>query len=129
MEGVFDDDYYAQEEVSKPDFDIDEQEDASAGADDDWERVAERAISLASESNNDMEKAQGDALAKALEAYQEAEYEDNDGLRFRYVPVAQETYGLNALDVLLGDDKELNRVVSLKRLAPYALCAPLPHSP
>lgn len=116
MEAVFDDDYYAQEEAEMPNFD----ENGEEEDDGDWERAAERAIALAAESHNAEERAQGDALARALEAYQEAEYEGGDELCFRYVPVASDTYGLNALDVLLGDDKELNRLVSIKRLAPYA---------
>jgi protein KRI1 len=38
---------------------------------------------------------------------------------FRYVPVAQAPYGLNASEILLADDKDLNEYVGLKKLAPY----------
>ncbi len=38
---------------------------------------------------------------------------------FRYAPVAGTSYGLNASEILLADDKDLNEYVGLKKLAPY----------
>ena len=38
---------------------------------------------------------------------------------FRYVPVAKAPFGLNASEILLADDKDLNEYVGLKKLAPY----------
>lgn len=39
--------------------------------------------------------------------------------RFSYVPVAQASFGLNASEILLADDKDLNEYVGLKKLAPF----------
>ena len=39
--------------------------------------------------------------------------------RFKYKEVEPESYGLNVEDILLADDKELNRYVGLKRLSTY----------
>ncbi len=39
--------------------------------------------------------------------------------RFRYTPVAQSAYGLNPTEILLADDKDLNELIGLKKLAPY----------
>lgn len=40
--------------------------------------------------------------------------------RFKYKQVEPESFGLSATDILLAEDKELNRYVSLKHLAPYS---------
>jgi protein KRI1 len=39
--------------------------------------------------------------------------------RFRYVPVANTSFGLSASEILLADDKDLNEYVGLKKLAPF----------
>jgi protein KRI1 len=39
--------------------------------------------------------------------------------RFRYVPVAQVSFGLSASEILLAEDKDLNEYVGLKKLAPF----------
>ena len=39
--------------------------------------------------------------------------------RFRYVPVAQASFGLSASEILLAEDKDLNEYVGLKKLAPF----------
>lgn len=44
-------------------------------------------------------------------------------VRFKYTRVEPVSYGLNAVDILLADDRELNRYVPLKKLAPYVLTA------
>ena len=39
--------------------------------------------------------------------------------RFRYIPVAQQTYSLDPVEILLADDKDLNEYMSVKKYAPY----------
>ena len=46
--------------------------------------------------------------------------------RFRYKAVAADRYGLKTEEVLALSDKELNQVVSLKKLAPYREADPKP---
>lgn len=50
------------------------------------------------------------------------DYEDIVGgipCRFKYKNVQQEDYGLSVDDILMADDKSLNKFVGLKKLAPY----------
>jgi len=49
-------------------------------------------------------------------------------VKFKYVQVKPYDYGLNALDILMADDKELNKIVSIKKLQPYVVffCKMLP---
>ncbi|KAJ2918313.1 hypothetical protein MD484_g2130, partial [Candolleomyces efflorescens] len=39
--------------------------------------------------------------------------------RFRYIPVAQQSYSLDPVEILLADDKDLNEYMSVKKYAPY----------
>eukprot|EP01051_Picozoa_sp_SAG22_P013897 SAG22_NODE_1615_length_3986_cov_3.960895_1_plen_48_part_00 len=39
--------------------------------------------------------------------------------RFKYKQVEANDYGMSGADILLMDDKELNKRVSLKKMAPY----------
>ena len=58
----------------------------------------------------------------ALEEYYNLDYEDRIGdikCRFNYTKVSSDDYGLDAATVLAMSDKELNQVVSIKKLAPY----------
>lgn len=62
------------------------------------------------------------ALDEELEEMYKLDYEDAIGdlkTRFKYRPVAPKKYGLNAAEILMLDEKDLNQYVSLKKLAPY----------
>lgn len=57
-----------------------------------------------------------------LKEYDDLYYEDIKGglkTRFKYKQVDQDTYGLDASEILEADDDILNDFVSLKKLAPY----------
>ncbi|XP_024988854.1 protein KRI1 homolog [Cynara cardunculus var. scolymus] len=63
-----------------------------------------------------------EVIAKELEEYYKLDYEDTIGdlkTRFKYRTVNKNTYGLKAKEILAVDDKELNQLVPLKKLATY----------
>lgn len=63
-----------------------------------------------------------EVIKKELEEYYKLDYEDTIGdlkTRFKYRPVNKNTYGLKAKEILVVDDKELNQLVPLKKLATY----------
>ncbi|KAG2432858.1 hypothetical protein HXX76_008591 [Chlamydomonas incerta] len=65
---------------------------------------------------------QRNELQRLLEDYYKLDYEDNVAgikTRFRYKPVDPSTFGLSVDDILRLDDRSLNQVVGIKRLAPY----------
>ncbi|CAA0827890.1 KRR1 family protein [Striga hermonthica] len=68
---------------------------------------------------SDVEKAVREQL---MEEYYKLDYEDTIGdlkTRFKYRPVKARRFGLNPVEILTTDDKELNQYVSLKKIAPY----------
>ncbi|KAL4586654.1 hypothetical protein LXL04_011296 [Taraxacum kok-saghyz] len=63
-----------------------------------------------------------EVINKELEEYYKLDYEDTIGdlkTRFKYRPVNKNNYGLKAKDILVVDDKELNQLIPLKKLATY----------
>eukprot|EP00887_Chlorella_sp_A99_P002553 scaffold6.g2553.t1 len=61
-------------------------------------------------------------VQRLLEEYYKLDYEGTAGgmpTRFRYKAVAPDTFGLTPEEVLGMEDRELNQVVGLKKLAPY----------
>lgn len=59
-----------------------------------------------------------------LQEYHDLDYEDviaggKVKTRFQYTKVPSKDYGLDDQDLLLLDDKQLNRMVSLKKIQPY----------
>ncbi|KAK1361914.1 KRR1-interacting protein involved in 40S ribosome biogenesis [Heracleum sosnowskyi] len=65
---------------------------------------------------------EAEVVKKELDEYYKLDYEDTIGdlkTRFKYRPVNAKRYGLKTKEVLLLDDKDLNQLVSLKKLAPY----------
>ena len=62
-------------------------------------------------------------LEKKMEEYYKLDAEDFIGgdlpTRFKYKEVAPKMFGLTTRDILLMDDKSLNQIVGLKKLAPY----------
>ncbi|XP_071701863.1 uncharacterized protein [Rutidosis leptorrhynchoides] len=63
-----------------------------------------------------------EVVEKELEEYYKLDYEGSIGdlkTRFKYRPVNKNNYGLKAKEILVVDDKELNQLVPLKKLATY----------
>jgi len=61
-------------------------------------------------------------LQKYLEEYYQLDYEDMIGdlpCKFKYIKVRSDNYGIDSASILGSDEKELNRIVSLKKLRPY----------
>ncbi|EKE39852.1 hypothetical protein ENUP19_0219G0042 [Entamoeba nuttalli] len=61
-------------------------------------------------------------LDKMIDDYYGMDFEDivnGEKTRFPYINVPKDDSGLTAYDILCLDDKELNQMLSLKRLAPY----------
>ena len=73
---------------------------------------------------NDSTKKGKKYLDKLLQEYYDLDCEDiiGDGklkTRFPYKQVPKEDYGLTPEEILLLDDKQLNQLVSMKKLRPY----------
>lgn len=63
-------------------------------------------------------------MEQMMNEYYGLEYEDMIGdqpTRFKYTEVAKTDYGLTPVEILLADDAELNKIVSLKNFQPYRL--------
>lgn len=140
MAAAFGDEYY--DEGDEEDQDIEHDETfarelaamADYGTDDEEAKegtfaALERRLKEAEAAGKDEdEEGEGAAAARSdlkrlLEEYHKLDYEDHVGgipTRFRYKEVEPETYGLTVEEILMMDDKELNQVVGLKRVAaPY----------
>ncbi|TIB13798.1 hypothetical protein E3P89_01653 [Wallemia ichthyophaga] len=62
------------------------------------------------------------ALEKWLDEYYKLDYEDTIGdlkTRFKYTNVVPDSYGLNTDEILRADDRDLTRLMRVKRMAPY----------
>ena len=62
------------------------------------------------------------SLDAYLEEVYQLDYEDMVGdlpTRFKYRKVEGDSFGLDPVDILKAEDKDLNEFISLKKLAPY----------
>lgn len=100
MQQLFNDDYYAQEDRTW-------KQGASADLDQPAKKLSKRELKRKAEEIVD---ANTDLLLDEA-------YKPNSD--FRYREVEPESFGLTARDILLADDKELNKYVGLKKLASF----------
>lgn len=135
MAEMFNDDYYNKEDTEKPTWDDDiegvddinyndDDEDIMMDADylpggDKYQSTSENASEQASSSKKVLKKEVDDLL----DQYYSLNFEDIIGgdlpTRFKYQKTEPEDYGLSPVEILLADDKELNKYVGLKTMAPY----------
>ncbi|WVQ95967.1 hypothetical protein IAU59_003066 [Kwoniella sp. CBS 9459] len=62
------------------------------------------------------------AVKEAMEEYRALDHEDMIGdlpTRFKYTQTAPTAYGLSPVEILLATDEELNKIFSVKTIAPY----------
>jgi protein KRI1 len=67
-------------------------------------------------------KPKGEQLNKMLDEMHQLDYEDIVGgqpVRFKYTQVKPDYHGLEPWQILLADDKDLNDIYSIKKIAPY----------
>lgn len=133
MQEIFDDEYYEDEDdenaLTKPEFG--DMEDELQG----MAKITEQSSKKSKKKGkrdagcakreemdeDDMEQNKVEAQ-KALDEYYKLDAEDHiNGMRtrFKYRTVEPSYYGLDPLDILAREDKELNQIVSIKKLAPY----------
>ena len=129
MAAAFGEDYYDQgddeEDLEDEDFDRKLAEMAEYSSDENEETFAslvEKTKRIKDESGHETDAAKQD-MKKLMEEYFKLDYEDYVGgvrTRFKYKQVQPETYGLTFEEILSMDDKELNQVIGMKRVAaPY----------
>jgi len=126
MAAAFGDDYYDQgddeEDLEDEDFDRKLAEMAEYSSDENEETFAslvEKTKQSRDESGHEADAAKQD-MKKLMEEYFKLDYEDYVGgvrTRFKYKQVQPETYGLTFEEILSLDDKELNQIIGMKRVA------------
>jgi len=117
MNEIFNDDYYSVQETQKPVFEKDDDIDNYDNPH--FKSSIEDLVSKASEKLGDKFSAEFD---KYLDDYYNIDYEDIVGgvpIKFKYTKVNPNNYGLSTEEILNSEDKNLNRIISLKRLYPY----------
>ena len=138
MAAAFDDSYYDEAEADESEDLLDEEFEkelekmAKYESDDDEDEHPhpEKAhLSTFSKLQKTLPQSASDSASRSredilrlLEEYYKLEYEDVVGgvpTRFRYRQVPAQDFGLRADDILTMDEKELNQIIGLKRLAPY----------
>lgn len=109
MESKFGDDYYSQKDAEMKQL-------TKEGA------VVASEKRLPSKQPEDTPPDIREDVNKMMDEYYNLDYEDIVGgvpMRFNYKKVEPQSFNLNSEDILSMEDKELNRLVSLKYLAPY----------
>ena len=127
MAEAFGEDYYIKgdddEDLEDEDFDRKLAAMAEYSSDEEAENTIAAMIQKKTERKEediDANEAAKEDVKKLLDDYFKLDYEDYVGgipTRFRYKQVEPETYGLSFEEILMMDDKELNQVMGMKRVA------------
>uniref|UniRef100_A0AAV1T4Q3 Kri1-like C-terminal domain-containing protein n=1 Tax=Peronospora matthiolae TaxID=2874970 RepID=A0AAV1T4Q3_9STRA len=146
MQAIFDEQYYDEDstDMEKPTWDEDEDKELLAGLPTDPEEEEEQDGGEAEKEDEEELMPEGEArqdeeeevLPKKmtleemrrrkqeyLDELYSLDYEDLIGdikCRFKYRRVQSNDFGLTADEIMVANDKELQQLVSLKRMAPYA---------
>lgn len=88
------------------------------------EHKREKYRGLVDSENAEKDKIKGGKLDSLLQEYYDLDCEDIIGggkikTRFKYKTVAKEDFGLTEEEIFLLDDRQLNQLVSMKKLRPY----------
>eukprot|EP00834_Sanchytrium_tribonematis_P000306 NODE_6_length_70510_cov_1.054395.p11 type:complete len:527 gc:universal NODE_6_length_70510_cov_1.054395:17433-19013(+) len=114
MEILFDDDYYNEvDELDIPESNLENLNDY--GLDDKLEASKQKVF-------KDLLTVNKEELKDDIDEYFKLDYEDvvaDVPVKFKYRNVEPENYGLKPGILLLAEEKDLNNVVGLKRIAPY----------
>ncbi|KAG0172314.1 KRRI-Interacting protein 1 [Apophysomyces sp. BC1034] len=125
MAKVFDDKYYEGGEMEKPVWDDDLGEELPwEDEEENWSGTKrERDDKDGDDDADENTKKARKEYKKLKEEYDSLGYEDIIGgdtpTRYKYSQTTPENFGLTCEEILMADDKELNKYVSLRTLAPY----------
>jgi len=125
MQELYNDDYYNEDDNDIPEIDKDTDEIINGFNDTEniLEKVHEKNVKNLEEKLGDDDNSEKKiALDDYLNEYYQLDYEDLIGdlpTRFKYRQVKPNTYGLTLEELLELEDKDLNEIVSLKKIAPY----------
>ena len=125
MQEAFGEDYYdveEEEDVEDEEFDKKLAAMAEYSSDEEVDNTIAAVIEKQQKKqvDDDPQNTAKQDVKKLLDEYYKLDYEDHVGgipTRFRYKEVEPETYGLSFEEILMMDDKELNQIIGLKRVA------------
>ena len=121
MAELFNDEYYDEVDDKKPKWDDDEEDEDQQVEEVVEEEEEEAAEEIEDEPMPPVENLEAERQ-KYLDELYKLDYEDLIGdlqCRFKYRSVEKNNYGLDTETILLAEDTDLKKLVSLKRMAPY----------
>lgn len=128
MESRFGDEYYEKEDGDMQELGKEEVVVASE------KRLKPKLGGRGNDGEDNERASDGDAplredVERLMDEYYSLDYEDIIGgtpVRFKYKKVDKETFSMDPAEILDADDKDLNRALSLKYLAPYRAPSSIP---
>jgi protein KRI1 len=129
MQAQFGDDYYGEEDgegLSLPENleeGVDDKTDGEVEGQEEYDENEEEFDDGSAAYSNGTSTSQAQAISGMLDELYKLDYEDivaGIPCRFKYRQVEKEDFGLTADEILLAEDAELNKFVSLKRISAYS---------